>query len=76
MKVITILGLVSKNEEIGIPIYRYDDKLKGSFSLKRERYINMFSLLIDNFGAQDIVPIFTQLAKKNSNRCFERRVSK
>lgn len=64
MKVITILGLVSKNEEIGIPIYRYDDKLKGSFSLKRERYINMFSLLIDNFGAQDIVPIFTQLAKK------------
>nr|WP_314870045.1 TM1812 family CRISPR-associated protein [uncultured Campylobacter sp.] len=64
MKVITILGLVSKNEEVGIPIYRYDDKLKGSFSLKRERYINMFSLLIDNFGAQNIVPIFTQLAKK------------
>ena len=64
MKIITILGLISKNEEIGIPIYRYDDKLKGSFSLKRERYINMFSLLIDNFGAQDIVPIFTQLAKK------------
>jgi CRISPR-associated dxthg motif protein len=64
MKVITILGLVSKNKEVGIPIYRYDDKLKGSFSLKRERYINMFSLLIDNFGAQNIVPIFTQLAKK------------
>ena len=64
MKVITILGLVSKNEEVGIPIYRYDDKLKGSFSLKRERYINMFSLLIDNFGSQNIVPIFTQLAKK------------
>ena len=51
MKVVTILGLVSNNKEIGIPIYRYDDKLKGLFSLKKERYINMLSLLIDNFGA-------------------------
>jgi CRISPR-associated dxthg motif protein len=64
MKVVTILGLVSNNKEIGIPIYRYDDKLKGLFSLKKERYINMLSLLIDNFGAQDIVPIFTRLAKQ------------
>lgn len=64
MKVVTILGLVSNNKEIGIPIYRYDNKLKGLFSLKKERYINMLSLLIDNFGAQDIVPIFTRLAKQ------------
>ena len=64
MKVVTILGRIAKNEKFGIPIYKYDEKLAEQYSLKRERYINMLPLLIDNFGAQNVVPIFTKLAKK------------
>lgn len=64
MKVVTILGRITKNEKFGIPIYKYDEKLAEQYSLKRERYINMLPLLIDNFGAQNVVPIFTKLAKE------------
>jgi CRISPR-associated dxthg motif protein len=64
MKVVTILGRIAKNEKFGIPIYKYDEKLAEQYSLKRERYINMLPLLIDNFGAQNVVPIFTKLAKE------------
>lgn len=63
MKVVTILGKIGKDERFGMPIYKYDDKLKELYSLKRERYINMLPLLIDNFGVQNIIPIFTEGAQ-------------
>ena len=63
MKVVTILGRIAKNEKFGIPIYKYDEKLAEQYSLKRERYINMLPLLIDNFGVQNIIPIFTEGAQ-------------
>ena len=63
MKVVTILGKIGKDERFGMPIYKYDDKLKELYSLKRERYINMLPLLIDNFGVQNIIPIFTEDAQ-------------
>lgn len=72
MKVVTILGLVKEGEKI--PIYRYGDKLKDSYSLKRERYINMLPLLIDNFGAQDVIPIFTLSAKDAQTKVLEKEL--
>ena len=56
------------------PIYRYGDKLKDSYSLKRERYINMLPLLIDNFGVQDVVPIFTLSAKDVQTKVLEKEL--
>ena len=46
-----------------IPFYKYDGKLNEIYSLKKERYVNMLPLLIDNFGVQNIIPIFTADAK-------------
>lgn len=70
MKVVTILGLVKEGEKP--PIYRYGDRLKDSYSLKRERYVNMLPLLIDNFGVQDVVPIFTLPAKDVQTKVLEK----
>ena len=64
MKVVTFLGTIKKAEDHDVPIYRYDNKLKELYSLKRERYVNMLPLLIDNFDAKNIVPIFTEKARK------------
>lgn len=64
MKVVTFLGTIKKAEDHNVPIYRYDNKLKELYSLKRERYVNMLPLLIDNFDAKSIVPIFTEKARK------------
>ena len=72
MKVVTILGLVKEGEKI--PIYRYGDRLKDSYSLKRERYVNMLPLLIDNFGVQDVVPIFTLPAKDVQTKVLEKEL--
>ena len=72
MKVVTILGLVKEGEKI--PIYRYGDKLKDTYLLKRERYINMLPLLIDNFGVQDVVPIFTLSAKDVQTKVLEKEL--
>lgn len=72
MKVVTILGLVKEGEKP--PIYRYGDRLKDSYSLKRERYVNMLPLLIDNFGVQDVVPIFTLPAKDVQTKVLEKEL--
>lgn len=64
MKVVTILGKGYVKEAAERPIYEYDEKLKNSYSLKKQRYTNMLPLLIDNFGIQNVVPIFTVDAKK------------
>ncbi len=64
MKVVTILGKGYVKEAEGRPIYEYDEKLKNLYSLKKQRYTNMLPLLIDNFGIQNVVPIFTVDAKK------------
>lgn len=64
MKVVTILGIGRAKEKFeDRPIYRYDDKLGSFYSLKKQRYTNMLPLLIDNFGEQNIMPIFTKDAK-------------
>ena len=63
MKVVTILGKGYVKEAEERPIYEYDKKLKNLYSLKKQRYTNMLPLLIDNFGEQNIVPIFTKDAK-------------
>lgn len=64
MKVVTILGKGYVKEAEERPIYEYDKKLKNLYSLKKQRYTNMLPLLIDNFGMQNVVPIFTVDAKK------------
>ncbi len=64
MKIVTILGKGYVKEAEERPIYEYDEKLKNSYSLKKQRYTNMLPLLIDNFGMQNVVPIFTVDAKK------------
>ena len=64
MKVVTILGKGYVKEAEERPIYEYDEKLKNLYSLKKQRYTNMLPLLIDNFGMQNVVPIFTADAKK------------
>ena len=64
MKVVTILGIGRAKEKFeDRPIYRYDDKLGSFYSLKKQRYTNMLPLLIDNFGEQNIMSIFTKDAK-------------
>ena len=63
MKVVTILGKIEKDKRFAVPIYKYDGKLNEIYSLKKERYVNMLPLLIDNFGVQNIIPIFTADAK-------------
>lgn len=64
MKVVTILGIGHAKEKFeDRPVYRYDDKLGSFYSLKKQRYTNMLPLLIDNFGEQNIIPIFTKDAK-------------
>ena len=71
MKVVTFLGTIKKAEDHDIPIYRYDSKLKELYSLKRERYVNMLPLLIDNFEAKNIVPIFTETALKIQSKVLK-----
>ena len=63
MKVVTILGKGYVKEAEERPIYEYDEKLKNLYSLKKQRYTNMLPLLIDNFGAQEVIPIFTEEAR-------------
>ena len=71
MKVVTILGKACVKETKEIPIYEYDEKLKNSYSLKKQRYTNMLPLLIDNFGVQNIVPIFTKEARETQIQVLE-----
>lgn len=71
MKVVTFLGTIKKAEDHNVPIYRYDNKLKELYSLKRERYVNMLPLLIDNFDAKSIVPIFTEKALKIQSKVLK-----
>lgn len=72
MKVVTILGKGYVKEAEERPIYEYDEKLKNSYSLKKQRYTNMLPLLIDNFGVQNIVPIFTEDARDNQIKVLEK----
>lgn len=72
MKVITILGKGYVKEVEERPIYEYDEKLKNSYSLKKQRYTNMLPLLIDNFGVQNIVPIFTEDARDDQIKVLEK----
>lgn len=64
MKVVTILGIGHVKEVEERPFYKYDGKLENLYFLKKQRYTNMLPLLIDNFGMQNVVPIFTVDAKK------------
>ena len=64
MKVVTILGIGHVKEVEERPFYKYDEKLENLYFLKKQRYTNMLPLLIDNFGMQNVVPIFTVDAKK------------
>lgn len=67
MKVVTVLGKgFPQAIEEERPIYQYDERLKGLYSLKKQRYTNMLPLLLDNFGVQNVSPIFTKTAK-NTN---------
>ncbi|MBE3606708.1 TM1812 family CRISPR-associated protein [Campylobacter sp. RM13119] len=68
MKVITILGLVDKSAE-----YKYGEMLSKSYSLKTSSYENMLPLLMDNFGKQNVVPIYTKLAKDKQVKVLEDR---
>ena len=63
MKVVTILGIGHVKEVEERPFYKYDGKLENLYFLKKQRYTNMLPLLIDNFGEQNIMPIFTKDAK-------------
>ena len=72
MKVVTILGKGYVKEAEERPIYEYDEKLKNSYSLKKQRYTNMLPLLIDNFGVQNIVPIFTEDARDDQIKVLEK----
>ena len=72
MKVVTILGKGYVKEVEERPIYEYDEKLKNSYSLKKQRYTNMLPLLIDNFGVQNIVPIFTEDARDDQIKVLEK----
>ncbi len=72
MKVVTILGKACVKEAEERPIYEYDEKLKNLYSLKKQRYTNMLPLLIDNFGIQNIVPIFTEEARETQMQVLEK----
>ena len=72
MKVVTILGKGYVKEAEERPIYEYDKKLKNLYSLKKQRYTNMLPLLIDNFGVQNIVPIFTEDARDDQIKVLEK----
>ena len=72
MKVVTILGRGYVKEAEERPIYEYDEKLKNSYSLKKQRYTNMLPLLIDNFGVQEVVPIFTEEARDDQIKVLEK----
>ena len=72
MKVVTILGKGYVKEAEERPIYEYDEKLKNLYSLKKQRYTNMLPLLIDNFGVQNIVPIFTEDARDDQIKVLEK----
>lgn len=72
MKVVTILGKGYVKEAEERSIYEYDEKLKNSYSLKKQRYTNMLPLLIDNFGVQNIVPIFTEDARDDQIKVLEK----
>ena len=74
MKVVTILGKGYVKEAEERPIYEYDEKLKNSYSLKKQRYTNMLPLLIDNFGVQNIVPIFTEDARDDQIKSFRKGI--
>ena len=72
MKVVTILGKGYVKEAEERPIYEYDEKLKNLYSLKKQRYTNMLPLLIDNFGAQEAIPIFTEEARDTQIKVLEK----
>ncbi|WP_314703481.1 CRISPR-associated DxTHG motif protein [Campylobacter rectus] len=72
MKVVTILGKGYVKEAEERPIYEYDKKLKNLYSLKKQRYTNMLPLLIDNFGAQEVIPIFTEEARDTQIKVLEK----
>ena len=72
MKVVTILGKGYVKEAEERPIYEYDEKLKNLYSLKKQRYTNMLPLLIDNFGAQEVIPIFTEEARDTQIKVLEK----
>ena len=72
MKVVTILGKGYVKEAEERPIYEYDEKLKNLYSLKKQRYTNMLPLLIDNFGTQEVIPIFTEEARDTQIKVLEK----
>lgn len=69
-KIITICGVTAfKNNEYKSAEYDYSDNLKNLMKpLKNQNYINMLSLILDNFNDENdtkIIPIFTEDAKKS-----------
>lgn len=80
MKIYTILGAsngirVDENKQKQIQKVKY--KFSENFqiqNLKRDKYINMFSLLLDNkehFNADFVVAIYTNLAKNKQKEMLE-----
>ncbi|MEA3314252.1 MAG: TM1812 family CRISPR-associated protein [Campylobacterota bacterium] len=69
--VVTILGkgFITPFEKRAI--YYYEDKLNKEFNLKKEKYTNMFPLILDNFEDYTIVPIFTDEARDTNKKVLE-----
>lgn len=63
MKIFTVLGTLVEEKESKRAKYTYDEKLKKKFFLNKKNYTNMFPLLIDNFGSENVCSIYTDLAK-------------
>jgi CRISPR-associated DxTHG motif protein len=70
--VVTILGFSKIIEDYNNRAdYYFEEKLNIN-SLKKEKYTNMFPLLIDNFSSEhDIIPIYTKLAKDKNIEVLE-----
>lgn len=66
MKIYTILGTISPRENQEPAKYRFDTNLSKFYTLKQERYVNMFPLLLENkaiFNADEVVAIYTKEAR-------------
>lgn len=65
MKVITILGTISS----GDAMYSYSKDLSKRYTLKKDSYINMFPLLLENFS--EVIAIYTNEARKKQKEVLK-----
>lgn len=79
MQVFTILGLVDLKEDQKRAKYFFEENLKKAlqddYDLEKEEYINMFPLLVDKFGVENVKAIFTEGSRDKQEKVLKKEFS-